>query len=93
MGYLINSFWYILIGNFSVFFVVCLFSFFETKIALEIFLFLYLPLGNFSYWPVEFSSHLKQISDQNVSGKIIRISFLYGGFVFISSLIREAPKT
>jgi 4-hydroxybenzoate polyprenyltransferase len=47
-------------------------------------------MGNFDRL-VKFSSLLVN-SRSSASGKIIRISFLYAGFAFISSLIREAIK-
>jgi len=87
--------WYILIGNFF-----CVLLLFGYSVSLK----RKLLSGNIlisllTAWVIlvigfsEFSSHLVTNSRiVEASGKIIRISFLYGGFAFISSLIREAIK-
>ena len=90
-----TGFWYILIGNFF-----CVLLLFGYSVSLK----RKLLSGNIlisllTAWVIlviglsEFSTHL--ITDFKVieaSGKIIRISFLYAGFAFVSSLIREAIK-
>jgi 4-hydroxybenzoate polyprenyltransferase len=90
-----TGFWYILIGNFF-----CVFLLFGYSVSLK----RKLLSGNIlisllTAWVIlviglsEFSSpHITNLRVIEASGKIIRISFLYGGFAFISSLIREAIK-
>jgi len=90
-----TGFWYILLGNFMC--VVLLFGYSVTlkrKLLsgnilislLTAWVILVIGLAEFTS-PVFTSSKIVE-----ASGKIIRISLLYGGFAFVSSLIREAIK-
>ena len=90
-----TGFWYILLGNF-----ICVLLLFGYSVSLK----RKLLSGNIlisllTAWVIlviafsEFYAH--PLTNSNVlfsNGKIIRISFLYAGFAFISSLIREAIK-
>ena len=90
-----TGFWYILLGNF-----ICVLLLFGYSVSLK----RKLLSGNIlisllTAWVIlviafsEFYTH--SLTNMNVlfsNGKIIRISFLYAGFAFISSLIREAIK-
>lgn len=90
-----TGFWYILIGNFF-----CVLLLFGYSVSLK----RKLLSGNIlisllTAWVIlviglsEFSTHfITNFKIIEASGKIIRISLLYGGFAFISSLIREAIK-
>lgn len=88
--------WYILIGNF-----LCVFFLFGYSVSLK----RKLLSGNIlisllTAWVIlviaiaEFSLHASgpNWKSPEIYGKIIRISILYAGFAFISSLIREAIK-
>src|SRR5215204_1796438 len=88
-------FWYILLGNFM-----CVLLLFGYSVSLKRkLLFGNILISLLTAWVIlviglaEFTSPVF-ISSKIVeaSGKIIRISLLYGGFAFISSLIREAIK-
>lgn len=90
-----SGFWYILLGNFM-----CVLLLFGYSVTLKrkllsgnilislltAWVILVIGLAEFTS-PVFTNSMIVE-----ASGKIIRISFLYGGFAFISSLIREAIK-
>ena len=90
-----TGFWYILLGNFM-----CVLLLFGYSVSLK----RKLLSGNIlisllTAWVIlvigvaEFTSPVfTNLKIVEASGKIIRISFLYGGFAFISSLIREAIK-
>ena len=90
-----TGFWYILIGNF-----ICVLLLFGYSVSLK----RKLLSGNIlisllTAWVIlviAFSEfHSRKVPDfdkADAYGKIIRISFLYAGFAFISSLIREAIK-
>ena len=77
-------------------FIIRLFSFFKTKTTFRKHPYFFTHgMGNFSYWfgRIYFSCFYKcPLKIVEASGKIIRISLLYAGFAFISSLIREAIK-
>lgn len=90
-----SGFWYILLGNFM-----CVLLLFGYSVSLKrkllsgnilislltAWVILVIGLAEFTS-PVFTNSMIVE-----ASGKIIRISFLYAGFAFISSLIREAIK-
>jgi 4-hydroxybenzoate polyprenyltransferase len=90
-----TGFWYILLGNFM-----CVVLLFGYSVTLK----RKLLSGNIlisllTAWVIlviglaEFTSPVfTNLKIVEASGKIIRISLLYGGFAFISSLIREAIK-
>ena len=90
-----TGFWYILLGNF-----LCVLLLFGYSVSLKRkLLFGNILISLLTAWVIlviglaEFTSPVFTNSQiLEASGKIIRISFLYGGFAFISSLIREAIK-
>ena len=90
-----TGFWYILLGNFM-----CVLLLFGYSVSLKRkLLFGNILISLLTAWVIlviglaEFTSPVFTNSQiLEASGKIIRISFLYGGFAFISSLIREAIK-
>ena len=90
-----TGFWYILLGNFM-----CVVLLFGYSVSLKRkLLFGNILISLLTAWVIlviglaEFTSPVFTSSKiVEASGKIIRISLLYGGFAFISSLIREAIK-
>ena len=90
-----TGFWYILLGNFM-----CVLLLFGYSVSLKRkLLFGNILISLLTAWVIlviglaEFTSPVFTSSKiVEASGKIIRISLLYGGFAFISSLIREAIK-
>ena len=90
-----TGFWYILLGNFM-----CVVLLFGYSVSLKRkLLFGNILISLLTAWVIlviglaEFTSPIFTNSKiVEASGKIIRISLLYGGFAFISSLIREAIK-
>ena len=90
-----TGFWYILLGNFM-----CVVLLFGYSVSLKRkLLFGNILISLLTAWVIlviglaEFTSPVFTSSKMvEASGKIIRISLLYGGFAFISSLIREAIK-
>ena len=90
-----TGFWYILLGNF-----ICVVLLFGYSVSLKRkLLFGNILISLLTAWVIlviglaEFTSPVFTSSKiVEASGKIIRISLLYGGFAFISSLIREAIK-
>jgi 4-hydroxybenzoate polyprenyltransferase len=90
-----TNFWYILIGNF-----VCVLLLFAYSVSLKkkllsgnviislltAWVILIISISEFSF----FSDNATQLTD--TAHKITRLGFLYAGFAFISSLIREAIK-
>ena len=87
--------WYILIGNFM-----CVVFLFGYSVSLKRkLLFGNILISLLTAWVIlviglsEFSTHtITNFKIIEASGKILRISFLYAGFAFVSSLIREAIK-
>jgi len=90
-----TGFWYILLGNFM-----CVVLLFGYSVSLKRkLLFGNILISLLTAWVIlviglaEFTSPVFTSSKiVEASGKIIRISLLYSGFAFISSLIREAIK-
>jgi len=90
-----TGFWYILLGNFM-----CVVLLFGYSVSLKRkLLFGNILISLLTAWVIlviglaEFTSPVFTNSQiVEASGKIIRISLLYAGFAFISSLIREAIK-
>jgi len=90
-----TGFWYILLGNFM-----CVLFLFGYSVSLKRkLLFGNILISLLTAWVIlviglaEFTSPVFTSSRiVEASGKIIRISLLYAGFAFISSLIREAIK-
>jgi len=90
-----TGFWYILLGNFM-----CVLLLFGYSVSLKRkLLFGNILISLLTAWVIlviglaEFTSPVFTSSKiVEASGKIIRISLLYGGFAFVSSLIREAIK-
>jgi 4-hydroxybenzoate polyprenyltransferase len=90
-----TGFWYILLGNFM-----CVVLLFGYSVSLKRkLLFGNILISLLTAWVIlviglaEFTSPVFTSSKiVEASGKIIRISLLYAGFAFISSLIREAIK-
>jgi len=90
-----TGFWYILLGNFM-----CVLLLFGYSVSLKRkLLFGNILISLLTAWVIlviglaEFTSPVfTSTKIVEASGKIIRISLLYGGFAFISSLIREAIK-
>ena len=90
-----TGFWYILLGNFM-----CVLLLFGYSVSLKRkLLFGNILISLLTAWVIlviglaEFTSPVLTSSKiVEASGKIIRLSLLYAGFAFISSLIREAIK-